>query len=66
MIALSRDVHEVWLPIGDTKIDGGGERRHVAAVENLVSGVRTVLDWGGLSVRIEPEHDPAVFLRCLA
>ncbi len=66
VIALSRDVHEVWLPIGDTKIDVGGERRHVAAVENLVSGVRTVLDWGGLSVRIEPEHDPAVFLRCLA
>ena len=66
VIALSRDVHQVWLPIGDTKIDVGGERRHVAAVENLVSGARTVLDWGGLSVRIEPERDPAVFLRCLA
>jgi len=25
-----------------------------------------VLDWGGLSLRIEPDRDPAVFLRCLA
>jgi starch synthase (maltosyl-transferring) len=66
VIALSRDVRDIWLPIGDTKIDVGGERRHVAAVENLVSGARTVLDWGGLSVRIEPDRDPAVFLRCLA
>ena len=66
VIALSRDVHDVWLPIGDTKLEVGGERRHVAAVENLVSGARTVLDWGGLSVRIEPDRDPAVFLRCLA
>ena len=66
MIALSHDIHDVWLPIGDTKIDVGGERRHVAAVENLVSGARTVLDWGGLRVRIEPDRDPAVFLRCLA
>ena len=66
VIALSRDVHEIWLPIGDTRIDVGGERRHVAAVENLVTGARTVLDWGGLSLRIEPDRDPAVLLRCLA
>ncbi len=66
VVALCRDVHDFWLPIGDTKMDIGGERRHVAAVENLVSGVRTVLDWGGLSVRIEPDRYPAVFLRCLA
>jgi starch synthase (maltosyl-transferring) len=66
VIALSRDVHEVWLPVGDTKLAIGGERRHVAAVENLVSGARTVLDWGGLNLRIEPDRDPAVFLRCLA
>jgi starch synthase (maltosyl-transferring) len=66
VIALSRDLHDVWLPIGDTRLDVGGERRYVAAVENLVSRARTVLDWGGLSVRIEPDRDPAVFLRCLA
>lgn len=66
VIALSRDVHEFWLPIGDTTINVGTERRHVAAVENLVSGVRTMLDWGGLSLRIEPDRDPAIFLRCFA
>jgi starch synthase (maltosyl-transferring) len=65
-IALSREVHDIWLPIGDTQLYVGGERRHVAAVENLASGARTVLDWGGLSLRIEPDRDPAVFLRCLA
>jgi starch synthase (maltosyl-transferring) len=65
-IALSRDVHEFWLPIGDTKLDVGGERRHVAAVENLVTGEKTVLDWGGIKLRIEPDRDPALFFRCLA
>jgi starch synthase (maltosyl-transferring) len=66
VIALAHDVHQIWLPIGDIELNIDGERRHVAAVENLVSGARTVLDWGGLSVRIEPDRDPAVFFRCLA
>jgi starch synthase (maltosyl-transferring) len=65
-IALSRDIHELWLAIGDTKVDVNGERRHVAAVENLVTGERTVLDWGGIKLRIEPDRDPALFFRCLA
>ena len=34
-IALSRDVHEFWLPLGDVQVGAGGDRRHVAAVENL-------------------------------
>jgi starch synthase (maltosyl-transferring) len=65
-IALSCDVHEFWLPIGETRVDVSGERRHVAAVENLVTGERTVLDWGGIKLRIEPDRDPAIFFRCLA
>jgi starch synthase (maltosyl-transferring) len=65
-IALTRDFHEFWLPIGDTKVDVGGERMHVATVENLITGERSALDWGGIKLRIEPDRDPALFFRCLA
>ena len=34
-IALSRDVHEFWLPLGDVQVGMAGDRRNVAAVENL-------------------------------
>jgi starch synthase (maltosyl-transferring) len=65
-IALTPDIHELWLPIVDTKVDIAGERMHVAAVDNLVTGERVPLDWGGIKLRIEPDRDPALFLRCLA
>jgi starch synthase (maltosyl-transferring) len=65
-IALSQDIHEFWLPLGDTQIEVGGERRHVAAVENLMTGERHAVDWGGLHVRIDPHRDPALLFRCLA
>jgi starch synthase (maltosyl-transferring) len=65
-IALTRDIHEFWLPLGDTLINVNGERRHAAAVENLVTRERSALNWGGIKVRIEPDRDPALFFRCLA
>jgi starch synthase (maltosyl-transferring) len=65
-IALSHDVHEVWLPLGDVQIGAGDNRRNVAAVENLITGERYPLDWGGIRVRIDPMRDPAVLFRCLA
>ena len=65
-IALSRDVHEFWLPLSDTLVDVDGERRHVAAVENLMTGERSALNWGGIRLRIDPERDPALLFRCLA
>jgi starch synthase (maltosyl-transferring) len=65
-IALSRDTHEFWLPLGDTLVNVNGERRHAAAVENLITGERSGLDWGGIKLRIEPDRDPALFFRCLA
>ena len=39
-IALSRDVHEFWLPLGDIEVGMAGDRRPVAAVENLMTGER--------------------------
>ena len=65
-IALSRDVHEVWLPLGDVQVGAGSERRNAAAVENLITGERYPLEWGGIRVRIDPARDPAVLFRCLA
>ncbi|NEW88130.1 alpha-1,4-glucan--maltose-1-phosphate maltosyltransferase [Rhodopseudomonas sp. WA056] len=65
-IALSSDYHEFWLPLGDVQIVVAGERRPVAAVENLLTGERHALDWGGINLRIDPHRDPALLFRCLA
>jgi len=65
-IALSRDVHEFWLPLGDIQVGIAGDRRHIAAVENLATGERCALDWGGIRLRIDPAHDPVLLFRCLA
>jgi starch synthase (maltosyl-transferring) len=65
-IALSRDFHEVWMPLGDVMVNVGGESRAVAAVENIVTGERHPVEWGGLRLRIDPQRDPALLFRCLA
>jgi starch synthase (maltosyl-transferring) len=65
-IALSREPHEFWFPIGDIQIDAGGERKHVAALENLITGERHPVEWGGIRLRIDPTRDPALLFRCLA
>jgi len=65
-IALSRDAHEFWLHLGDVQVGTDGERRPVAAVENLITGERSPVEWGGIRLRIDPMHDPALLFRCLA
>jgi starch synthase (maltosyl-transferring) len=65
-IALSREPHEFWFPIGDIQVGMSGERRHVAAVENLSTGERYPVEWGGIRLRIDPVRDPALLFRCLA
>jgi starch synthase (maltosyl-transferring) len=65
-IALSRDVHEFWLPLGDIQVGMAGDRREVAALENVITGERHALEWGGIRLRIDPAHDPALLFRCLA
>jgi starch synthase (maltosyl-transferring) len=65
-IALSREVHEFWLPLGDVQLGSGSDRRHVAAVENLITGERYPVEWGGIRLRIDPVRDPAFLFRCLA
>ncbi|SHG10925.1 alpha-1,4-glucan--maltose-1-phosphate maltosyltransferase [Bradyrhizobium erythrophlei] len=65
-IALSGDVHEFWLALGDIQVGMAGDRRHVGAVENIMTGERHPLDWGGIRLRIDPARDPALLFRCLA
>ncbi|WP_426436383.1 alpha-1,4-glucan--maltose-1-phosphate maltosyltransferase [Bradyrhizobium genosp. P] len=65
-IALTRDAREVWIPLGDSKVGRGDVRCTVTAVEDLVTGERHTLEWGGVRLRIDPERDPALLLRCVA
>jgi starch synthase (maltosyl-transferring) len=65
-IALSPDTQEIWLPLGDTVVDADAGPRPIAAVENIVTGERHAVEWGGLRLRIDPHRDPLVLLRCLA
>jgi starch synthase (maltosyl-transferring) len=59
-------VHEFWLPLGDVQLGAGSDRRHVAAVENLITGERYPVEWGGIRLRIDPVRDPVYLFRCLA
>ena len=62
-IALSPNAREFWLHFGDART-GTGEP--VRAVENLVTGERRMLEWGGLRLWIDPAQEPALLFRCLA
>ena len=65
-IALSREVHDFWLPLGDVQVGMVDDRRNVAALENLITGERCPVEWGGIRLRIDPMRDPALLFRCLA
>lgn len=65
-IALSREPHDFWLPFGDIEVNVSGARKRVAAVENIITGERHAVEWGGLRLRIDPQRDPALLFRCLA
>ncbi len=65
-IALSNEPHEFWFPLGGIEIAVSGDRRHAAAVENLITGERYAVEWGGIRLRIDPMRDPALLFRCLA
>ncbi|WP_349631081.1 alpha-1,4-glucan--maltose-1-phosphate maltosyltransferase [Bradyrhizobium jicamae] len=65
-IALTSGLHEFWLPLADIQLGSGPARRPVTAVENLATGERHALEWGGIRLRIDPATDPALLLRCVA
>ncbi|HEY4403519.1 MAG TPA: alpha-1,4-glucan--maltose-1-phosphate maltosyltransferase [Xanthobacteraceae bacterium] len=66
-IALSKaGPRQFWFHFGDIEIGPADARARVAAIENLVTGERITTEWGGVRLRIDPEHDPALLFRCLA
>ena len=65
-ITLSRHMREFWLPLGDLTIDVGGERRHVTALENLMTGEASGSNGAGSNCIRSETAMPALLLRCLA
>ena len=43
-----------------------GTGEPVRAIENLVTGERRLVEWGGVRLWIQPQEDPALLFRCLA
>jgi starch synthase (maltosyl-transferring) len=65
-ISLAAGPQEFWLHFGAEEIGPSGNRRGVRVIENLVTGERHMLEWGGIRLRIDPNSDPALFFRCYA
>jgi len=65
-IAITNGAREFWLHFGDEQIGPPDARQPVRAIENLVTGERLILEWGGVRLRIDPDSDPAQLFRCMA
>ena len=65
-IALSDAPHEFWLHFGAEQIGPADAKRPVRLIENLLTGERHMLEWGGIRLRINPSNDPALVFRCHA
>ena len=66
-VALTEDgPRQFWFHFGDLEIGPAGSRRRVNAIENLLTGERHLVEWGGVRLRIDQSHDPALLFRCLA
>jgi starch synthase (maltosyl-transferring) len=56
---------EFWFHFGDIRIGAPDARRPVAEIENLLTGERHLIEWGGVRLRIDPARDPTLLFRCL-
>ncbi len=59
------DAREFWLHFGDNEIGPPDRRRRIVAVEDLASGERHAVQWGGVRLRLDPQADPLIALRCV-
>jgi starch synthase (maltosyl-transferring) len=67
-VAVALDGHgprQFWFHFGELEIGPAAARRRVAAIENLITGERQALEWGGIRLRIHPADDPLLLLRCI-
>ena len=56
-IALDKTPRQFWFHFGDLEIGPPGARR-VAAVEDLVTGERRGIEWGGVRLYVDPGARP--------
>jgi starch synthase (maltosyl-transferring) len=63
-VALTGTPREFWFHFGDIEVGPPGSRQRVKAIENMVTGERRMLEWGGVRLYIDPQHDPALLFRC--
>jgi starch synthase (maltosyl-transferring) len=64
-IALDKAPRQFWFHFGDIEAGADGARRRIGAIENLVTGERHGIEWGGVRLYIDPARDPALLFRCL-
>ncbi|OKO88437.1 hypothetical protein AC629_09790 [Bradyrhizobium sp. NAS80.1] len=57
---------EAWTDEFATWSHGVAQRHHVTALENLLTGEQSRIEWGGIRLYIDPDRDPALLFRCLA
>lgn len=57
---------EFWFHFGEMEIGPEGARGRVRRVEDLVTGTKYTIEWGGVRLRIDPARDPSLLLRCFA
>jgi starch synthase (maltosyl-transferring) len=55
---------QFWFHFGDMQMGPPSARRHVKSVENLVTGERHNIEWGGVRLWINPSNDPTLLFRC--
>jgi starch synthase (maltosyl-transferring) len=65
VITLAHGRREFWLHFGDVKIGPAGKQSVVRVIENLATGERHTLEWGGIRLTIDADHEPALLFRCL-
>jgi len=64
-VALTKaEPREFWFHFGDIEIGPSTSRRRVKSIENLITGERHVLEWGGVRLRIDQQQDPTLLFRC--
>jgi starch synthase (maltosyl-transferring) len=57
---------QFWFHLGDTQIGPPDSRRPVTTLENLTTGERHTVEWGGVRLQIDAQQDPALLFRCLS
>src|SRR5262249_10542556 len=65
-VALKAGPREFWFHFGDIEIGPSTSRRRIKSIENLITGERHVLEWGGIRLRIDQQQDPVLLFRCFA